>query len=60
MNTDLFRIPNECPVCGDKTLKEWSCQIASTNVATDKTSTARSYRCAGGHVFMSPRSTTAA
>lgn len=60
MNTGLFVVPKQCPVCGNKTLQEWSCQTISMNGSTETISTTTSYRCAGGHVFMSSKASPAA
>ena len=54
MNTGLFLVPNQCPICGNKTLQEWNYQAISLDGVKEIISVIRSYRCAGGHVFTSP------
>jgi hypothetical protein len=60
MNNGLFLVPSQCPVCGNKTLQEWRCQTITMSGSTETISTTTSYRCAGGHVFMPPKASTAA
>jgi hypothetical protein len=51
MNTGLLLVPNQCPICGNKTLQEWNCHTISMNGSKETISTIQRYRCAGGHVF---------
>jgi hypothetical protein len=60
MKSVIFLVPNECPICGNKTLQEWSCQTITMNGFTETVSTLQSYRCACGHVFTPVNSPTAA